>query len=199
MSHSLQIFAHGAHQLEDVERMGKNDPYAKFTFNFKDSKSFVKTAVKKNAGKDVEWNQDLIIENYDPNQNHTLYVDILDDETLVDEPIAFTSIPLRQVVDAPGQVFKGRFDLYTISGKEKGNIGLTLAILKPGQSPHSISGGPDQQGFAQADNEHHSHIKSLKNKERAADVGTAAALAGLIYGAKTLHDQHEKEKKAHEQ
>ncbi|KAF9348558.1 hypothetical protein BGX26_013039 [Mortierella sp. AD094] len=192
MSHTLQIFAHSATHLDDVERFGKNDPYARFSFDFKNAKSFQKTAVKKNAGKDVEWNQDLSLENFEPSQNHTLFVEILDQETLVDEPIAFTSIPLRQVVDAPNQTFKGRFDLFTVDGKEKGTIALTLAVLKAGQSAHSVSGGVDQKGFSQIDTDHHHHIKALKNKERAADGAALAAAGALAFGAKALLDQQHK-------
>ncbi|KAF9170449.1 hypothetical protein BGX21_009004 [Mortierella sp. AD011] len=198
MSKSLQIFAHGANHLEDVEHFGKNDPYAQFTFDLSDKKSFHKTAVKKNAGKNVEWNQEIIIE-YDPNRNHTLYVEVLDDETTADKPIGFADIPLRQVIDAPGQSFKGRFDLYTGDAKAKGTISLTLSILNPGQAAHVATSGPELKGFSQLDGEHQSRFKSLKNKEKASDLAVAAGIGAAILGAKKLHDEHKKDKGAHEQ
>ncbi|KAF9348560.1 hypothetical protein BGX26_013041 [Mortierella sp. AD094] len=195
MNHTLQIFAHGANHLEDVERFGKNDPYAQFTFDISDKKSFHKTAVKKNAGKDVEWNQSITID-YDPNRNQILYVEVIDDEATVDEPIAFADIPLRQVLDAPGQSFKGKFDLYNADSKAKGTITLTLSVLKPGQAAHAATSGPELKGFSQLDSDHQKRFKSLKNKEHAADAGVLLAAGAAIFGAKALHDQQKKDKTA---
>ncbi|KAF9112576.1 hypothetical protein BGX27_003167 [Mortierella sp. AM989] len=192
MTHILRVYAHGANHLEDVERFGKNDPYAQFTLNFNDKDSFQKTVVKKNAGKHVEWNQGLNIDNYEPNLNHTLYVEVLDKETTIDQPIGFTAIPLRQVINAPNQTLKGKFDLYDSHGKEKGTISLTISAVKPGQPANDHTSSPEVNGYTQVETEHLKRFKSMKNKEKAADAGTAAAILGGIFGAKALHDAHKK-------
>ncbi|KAF9112575.1 hypothetical protein BGX27_003166 [Mortierella sp. AM989] len=195
MSHTLQIYAHSAHHLEDVERFGKNDPYAQFSLDFTEKKSFQKTAVKKNAGKDVDWNQNLNIDNFDPSKHHNLYVEILDEETTADEPIGFTAIPLRQVLDAPGQSFKGKFDLFTTDSKQKGTVTLTISALKPGQSAHGVNPTPELKGYSQIETDHQRRVKSLARKEKVADAGLAAAVIGGLIGAKALHDAHKKAEK----
>ncbi|KAF9348559.1 hypothetical protein BGX26_013040 [Mortierella sp. AD094] len=193
MAHNLQIFVHGASHLEDVERFGKNDPYARFSLNFKEKDLFQKTSTKKNAGNTVEWNQGLNLDNYDPESQHTLYVEVLDEETTVDEPIAFTSIPLRQVRDAPHHTLKARFDLFLADGKQKGNIDLTISVLNPGQEPHNHTDSkPEAKGFSELDADHQHHIKNIRNKERAADAGVLFAAGAALLGAKALHDQHKK-------
>ncbi|KAF9112572.1 hypothetical protein BGX27_003163 [Mortierella sp. AM989] len=178
MSSSLSVYVHNADHLEDVERLGKNDPYTQITLNYEDKASFQKTATKKNGGKNPEWNQNLVLDNYDQTKHQNLYVEVFDEEKGVDEPIAFTSIPLRQVLDAPNHVYKGKFDLYNTDSKQKGTISLTISILQPGQS--AGSGAPtatEVKGYSQIETAHQKRFKSAQNKERAADGATLAALA----------------------
>ncbi|KAF9186606.1 hypothetical protein BGZ51_001861 [Haplosporangium sp. Z 767] len=195
MSHTLKVTVHYAENLEDVERFGKNDPYVQVGLDFNNAKAFVKTTVKKNAGKNAEWNQTLSVEEYDPNTHHDLYVEIFDDETAVDEPIGFLSIPLRQVTGAPNNVFRGIFNVYNVDGKEKGTISLTLAVVGAGQAAPSAT-AREVQGQSQVVTEHQKRIKSIKNKERATDAGILAAAMGAAAGAKLLHDQYKQGKKA---
>ncbi|KAG0295024.1 hypothetical protein BGZ96_012687 [Linnemannia gamsii] len=201
MTHTLKVTVHQADHLEDVERFGKNDPYAQVAVNLKSK--FVKTKVVKNAGKEAAWNQTLDILEYNPQEHDKLYVDILDEETGFDEPIAFVTIPLHTVLAAPGHVLRGRFGLYTVGGKQKGEIVLTIAVVAPGQTEaHHPTG--EVQGISELNSEHQAHIKSLKRKESAGDAGTAALLIGAALGAKALHDaskdkakvQHDAQEKA---
>ncbi|KAG0249982.1 hypothetical protein BG011_008738 [Mortierella polycephala] len=197
MTSTLKVTVHRADKLEDVERFGKNDPYVQASLDIKAPKSFVKTTVKKNAGKNPEWNQTLTIEEYDPNTNHELYVEILDDETTIDEPIGFLAIPLRQVVQAPNHIFKGKFDVYNLDGKAKGYIILTLAIVNSGEpAPHVDIQEVQGEGNVEAAHQH--RMKSLKNKEKAADGGLIAATLGGLVAGKFLLDQHNDDKKAKE-
>ncbi|KAF9360703.1 hypothetical protein BGX34_007607 [Mortierella sp. NVP85] len=187
MTHSVHIVARHADSLPDVERFGKNDPYAQFSLNIADSKSFKKTSVKKNAGKQVEWNEVVVLDNYNPAQHRLLYVDVYDQEALADEVIGFASIPLYQANDAPGKSFKGKFDLYDDDNKPKGSISLTISIVESDKAgSHVANDGAEVQGQSSADEEHKKHIKSQKRKEHASDAATAAVLLGgaaLLKGA----------------
>ncbi|KAG0052049.1 hypothetical protein BGZ83_003033 [Gryganskiella cystojenkinii] len=197
---SLKITVHSADHLEDVEHFGKNDPYARFSFDFKNDKSFQKTSVKKNAGKAAVWNETVTLEHLKP-EYQELYVEVMDDEKTVDAPIGFCAIPLRQVLEAPGLIRTAYFDLYSTDGKQKGTISLTLAVAQAGQpmaAAEHISGRASIQGQSMIVAAHHLRVKGLKNKEKVAD-GTGLALAGMAaIGAKYLLDQHKDGKKAEE-
>ncbi|KAI1320810.1 hypothetical protein EDD11_009767 [Mortierella claussenii] len=199
MTQSLKITVHSANHLVDVESFGKNDPYVQVSLDYKNDHSFQKTSVKKNAGKDVEFNQELTLDGYEPTVNHNLYVEVFDDEHTIDAPIGFAAIPLRQVNDAPNHSFRGKFDLFTPDGKQKGTISLTLSAVQPGHSAnHASYDGPEQKGQSQIEADHQGRIQSLKNKEKAADGASLAVGAALAVGAKFLLDQHKDGKKAHE-
>ncbi|KAF9898518.1 Cytosolic phospholipase A2 zeta [Lobosporangium transversale] len=181
MSQSLQVTIHQASQLDDVEAFGKNDPYARVTLDFERKELYQKTATKKNAGNDVEWNQTVVLSDYEPSQHHYLYVEVLDDETGADAPIGFAAIPLSQVRSAPNETLRAKYDLYTPSGKEKGTITLTIQALQPGeQASHSTHSGPEVKGQSQIVTEHHDKVKSQRNKERATDAAVAAGAAGVL-------------------
>lgn len=200
---SLEVTIHSAQNLDDVERVGKNDAYARISLDFKHDHSFQKTFVHKNGGENPVWNQTLTLKDLKP-EYHELYLEILDDELTVDAPIAFAAIPLNQVLESPNNTFSGQFDVYTPNGKTKGEVNLTIRVLQPdenGQGQVSYEGS-DKKGTSRIDEEHQKRIKGLKNKERGADVGKAA-LAGLAaVGAGYLlnkHHQDEKKKKADEE
>ncbi|KAG0249983.1 hypothetical protein BG011_008739 [Mortierella polycephala] len=197
MSHTLKVTVHSAEGMDDVEHFGKNDPYVQVGLNLKDPKAFVKTTVKKNAGKHAEWNQTLSVEEYDPNTQHELYVEIFDKETTIDAPIGFLAIPLRQVTEAPNSIFRGAFNIFKPDGKEKGTISLTLAVVQAGQAAPNVTVS-EVRGQSQVVTEHQNRIKSAKNHEKAADVGIAAAIVGGVFGAKKLHDSHKESQKAKE-
>lgn len=185
MAHVLKVTVHEAVHLEDVERFGKNDPYAQVSLNLK--AKFVKTKTAKNAGKEAAWNQTLELVDYNPQEHDKLFVDILDEETGFDEPIAFTTVPLHQVLAAPGHSLRGRFDLYTVGGKQKGEVILSIAVVAPGATEAHHPQG-EVKGTTELNSEHQAHIKTLKRKEGAGDAGTAALLIGAALGAKALHD-----------
>ncbi|KAG0317837.1 hypothetical protein BGZ99_006064 [Dissophora globulifera] len=193
--HSLQVSVLRANHLDDVETMGKNDPYCQVSLVNDDKTKFQKTAVKKNAGKDVEWNQTLTLDDFQPTQHHLLYVDVLDDDLMADAPIGFAAIPLSQVERASGQVMKGTFDLFTPGGKQKGTVSLFLAILPAGQGNVQVPGVVEMKGLSEIDKEHQHRIKSMKRKEKAADVAMAAGVIGGLLGAKALIGGHKTEAK----
>ncbi|KAF9090784.1 Extended synaptotagmin-1 [Mortierella sp. GBA35] len=184
MTHSLKITVHAAANLEDVERTGKNDPYVQLSVDL--NKQFQKTKTIKNAGKEAEWDQTITIAEFDRQENEFLYVEVLDEETLADEPIGFAAIPLNQVFSAQGHAITGRFDLYKVDGKQKGEILLTIAVVSPGQTePHHNY--TEVRGHSQIVSAQQARIRSLKHKETASDAATVAAGAALVgLGAKFL-------------
>ncbi|KAG0209888.1 hypothetical protein BGX33_005267 [Mortierella sp. NVP41] len=195
MTHTLKITVHEASRLEDVERFGKNDPYARVAINIADPKNFQKTKTKKNAGKEAVWNETLTLQNFSVHDHLELYVEVMDEETTADEPIAFCAIPLTQVHTTPHHALRGRFNLFTVDGKQKGEIVLTIAVVIPGQAePHHV--GAEVQGTSRVDTAHQARMKNLKNKEKAADGATLLAGGALALGAKYLIDKHKIDKKA---
>ncbi|KAK3815010.1 MAG: C2 domain-containing protein [Benniella sp.] len=196
MSKSLHIVARHANALEDVERFGKNDPYARFLLNVED-KNPKKTSVKKNAGKNVEWEETVVLDNYDPSSHHNLFVEVLDSETLGDEPIGFTSIPLNQVNDAQGKSFKGKFDLYDDDSKAKGTISLTISVIDSDRAgAHITNDNPEVKGVSTLTAEHQKRFKSIKRKEQAGDLAAAAAVIGGLAAGKALLGGGDKAPKA---
>ncbi|KAF9568825.1 hypothetical protein EC968_002846 [Mortierella alpina] len=187
MTHSLCITVHKADNLKDVEHLGKNDPYVQVTFNFEDKASFKKTNIKKNAGKHAVWEENLILDNYTPNVQHNLYVEVLEDDIGVDPPIAFASIPLNQIHSTPGQPFRGLFPLYTASGKERGSISLTLVVFQSGQAVPNVS-APEVPGRSEMDAKHHKRIEGMKKMEKVSDLGMVAGAIGAAVGVKAAHD-----------
>ncbi|KAF9122717.1 hypothetical protein BGW39_009548 [Mortierella sp. 14UC] len=182
---TLSITAHGAQNLQDVETIGKQDPYVQFSVDINNPKSFQKTYVHKDAGKTATWNQSFSIPLAGEPE---LFVEIMDEETTADAVIAFAAIPINQVVHAPGGVFNGIFDVYTPSGKAQGEINLTLAAHNvPGQNTGvAQQGGQPVKGTSHISEVHQKRVKSLANREKAADAGTAAFGGLLAVGAGLL-------------
>lgn len=193
MSHTLKVTIHQAEHLEDVERFGKNDPYARVSLTV-DGKYPAKTQTVKNAGKEVAWNKTVEVPDYNPQEQDTLYLEILDEESGFDEPIAFTAIPLHQVLSAQGHAIRGRFQLHTTGGKAKGEVLVSIVVISPGQTEgaHPQS---EIRGEVRLDSAQQKRINSLSRKEKAGDLGTAALLIGAAVGAKALHDSHKDSKK----
>ncbi|KAK3816492.1 MAG: C2 domain-containing protein [Benniella sp.] len=178
MSKSLVVIARHANALEDVENFGKNDPYCLFTLDLEDKQSFEITSTKDNAGNNVEWNEVVVLENFDASRHHNLFVEVFDKEKGVDQIIGYTTIPLHQVNDAPNQSFKGKFDLLNTDGKQKGTISLTIAVVDAARSgdDHTNS-GPEVNGQSTNDSKHQDRISSITRTEKAGDA--AAVIAGL--------------------
>ncbi|KAK3841676.1 MAG: C2 domain-containing protein, partial [Linnemannia gamsii] len=182
---TLSITAHGAQNLQDVETIGKQDPYVQFSVDPQNAKSFQKSYVHKDAGKTPTWNQSFSIPLAGEPE---LFVEIMDEETTADAVIAFCAIPINQVVHAPGGVFNGIFDVYTPSGKTQGEINLTLTAHNvPGQNTSPAQqGGQPVKGTSHISEIHQKRVKSLANKEKAADAGGIAFGGLLAVGAGLL-------------
>ncbi|KAF9998890.1 hypothetical protein BGZ79_007456 [Entomortierella chlamydospora] len=193
---ALIIYAHGAQDLQDVETLGKQDPYLQFSLDFNNPKSFQKTFVHKNAGKTPVWNQTFTIP---LTGEPELYVEVMDEEAAADAVIAFAAIPINQVVHAPGGTMNGLFDVFTPNGKAQGVLNLTLTAQNvPGQNTQYINQPPQPvRGTSHINEGHQRRAKSLKNKETASDVGTAALGGLLAVGAgllvNKLVNDHKKE------
>ncbi|KAF8943562.1 hypothetical protein BGZ47_005302 [Haplosporangium gracile] len=184
---TLSIIAHSASNLKDVESFGKQDPYFRFTLDLENPKSFQKTFVHKNAGKNPVWNQSF---NTPLNGEQDLFIEIMDEENTTDAIIAFAAIPLNQVVHAPGGSLNAIFPVYTPDGKQNGEVTLTLTVHNvPGQnSGYHAAGGQDDArfGVSRIVDVHLKRAKSLKNKEKAADASIAVAGGLFALGAGLL-------------
>ncbi|KAF9940488.1 hypothetical protein BGZ65_006781 [Modicella reniformis] len=192
---SLHILARHANSLEDVETAGKNDPLVVVTLDLEDKPSWKKSSVKNNAGTNVEWDEVLVLDNYDHSRHHNLYVDVLDKEKTANAVIGYCTIPLHQVIDAGGQL-KAKFDLYNKDGKEKGTISLTLTIVNTSESgDNHDNDGPESKGLSTNDQKHQDHIKSLVLKEHGADAAALLGVAGALFLAgSAMRSKPKKEK-----
>ncbi|KAG0240852.1 hypothetical protein BGW41_006607 [Actinomortierella wolfii] len=194
---TLSLTVHGAQNLEDVETFGKQDPYFRFSLDFNNAKSFQKTFVHKDGGKNPTWNQSFTVQ---LNGEPELYIEIMDEETSVDAPIAFAAIPINQVVYAPGGSMNGVFDVFTPNGKQAGQVTLTMAVQNvPGQNTGPINQA-SVHGTSHINEAHQKRVKSLKTKETAADAATAGiagiAAVGAGFLINKLVNDKEKEEKA---
>ncbi|KAF9931728.1 hypothetical protein FBU30_009652 [Linnemannia zychae] len=182
---TLVVTAHGAQNLHDVETFGKQDPYVRFSTDLQNPKSFQKTYVHKNAGKTPTWNQTFT---FPLAGEPELFVEIMDEEATADAVIAFCAIPINQIVHAPGGNMNGIFDVYTTNGKPQGEINLTLIAQNvPGQNTTYVQpGGQPVKGTSHINEVHMKRMKSLSNKETAADIGSVAAGGLLAVGAGLL-------------
>lgn len=175
MTAKLQITIHEAKGLEDVERFGKNDPYARVFLDTAIDADFQRTKTIPNAGKNVSWEQTIIISDFNPHTQHTLFVEILDRERHDDDLIAFTGIPLQQVLSATGQSFRGRFDLYKHVGAKKGEIVLSIGVIPSGETNPPLPGN-EKHGQAQFYSGHHERLKALFPKTYVPDGELLASI-----------------------
>ncbi|KAG0301905.1 hypothetical protein BGZ98_007956 [Dissophora globulifera] len=187
----LQVSVLHADGLHDVEHLAKNDPYCQVTLNINDSNSFQRTSVKKNAGKNVKWNQTLTIDNFQPSQNHLLYVEVFDKDT-VDTLIGYTAVYLSQVQEASSHAFKGIYNLFTSNGKAEGTISLYIAILKAGQANVQVPDGPETNGLGDIVDEQQKRIKAITMERLPPGVATIGSTSGHgFHSGKTKHGKHE--------
>ncbi|KAJ8662167.1 hypothetical protein O0I10_001860 [Lichtheimia ornata] len=180
---SLRVIVHSAHDLMDVETMGKQDPYVQMTLNPHEKDAFQRTEVKKDAGKQASWNQQF---EFARHGEHNLFVELMDAEKGIDELIGFAAIPLDQ---AP---INGIFELYNVTGKVAGTLHLSINTTPAEEESEPIS------GKTYANEEHLKRVKNLRNKGIAGDVGAALLTGALAAGAgflgQKLYQQHEKKK-----
>ncbi|KAF8923773.1 hypothetical protein BGZ52_009211 [Haplosporangium bisporale] len=191
MTHSIKVTVHHAEGLEDVERMGKNDPYVQITTDLTDKHAFKKTSVKKNAGRNADWEENVTIDSFIPEHQHYLYVEILDSDVGIDPPVGFTAIPLAQVQQAPQHALKGEFQIYNAKGKEKGTIVLSIYILAGDAAAPNLS-LQQVRGRTEIVSDQKHRIETLKRNESVSDVGAAALILGGLYAAKKAHDASKK-------
>ncbi|KAG0042978.1 hypothetical protein BGZ83_011957 [Gryganskiella cystojenkinii] len=198
---SLAIIAHNATNLDNVELMGKQDPYFQFSLDVTNPKTFQKTFVHKDAGKNPVWNQSF---NVPLNGEPELFVEIMDEETTADAVIGFAAIPLNQVTRAPGGTLFGIFDLFTTKLKQVGQVTLTLTVhnvpgTNSGYGGQAAQGAAPIRGESRVSEIHQKRIKSIKNKETASEVGIAALGGLLAVGAGLLANKVVNDKKHEEQ
>ncbi|KAG0224477.1 Extended synaptotagmin-1 [Actinomortierella wolfii] len=196
----LDVTVFRAEKLEDVDKFGGNDPYV-FIFTGLDADDIKKgaaTAVK-DKGKNPVWNQQLHLEGITERTEY-LFVEVMDDETGIDEPIAFTAIPLQQVRDDANKHIQGSFNLFNKDGEHKGQIILGLRLRNPDELNREEEEGPLTEGVSQVVNAHHERFKKLVRKEQAGDAAQAALLTGAgLLALKLLGGGGNKKKVAHEQ
>ncbi|KAG0089529.1 hypothetical protein BGZ93_009337 [Podila epicladia] len=191
MTQTIRVIVHRVESLDDVEHLGKNDPYVQLTTDITDKEGFKKTTVKKNAGRNAEYEEHLTLDNYDVNNDHYLFVEVLESDIGIDPPIGFTAIPLSQVKDAPQHAFKGTFQLYTPKGKEKGTVTLSIFIVAGGQPAPQVQ-LHDVRGKTEIVSDQKKRIETMKTNEKVSDAATAAAILGGLFAAKKVHDASKK-------
>ncbi|KAG0226673.1 hypothetical protein BGW41_004113 [Actinomortierella wolfii] len=131
----LDVTVHRADDLENVEKLGRQDPYVVLFLGINDPNKSTKTKVAKSAGVSPSWEERLTLEQLNQD-SHVLYVEVMDDEKVGDRIIGFTAIPLSQVRECADHRFTGTFDVYTREGARQGTISLTLCIRDRHEQAH---------------------------------------------------------------
>ncbi|KAI9495871.1 C2 domain-containing protein [Zychaea mexicana] len=191
---SLSVTFIGANLDKDVEKLGKQDPYVQFTYDFSDSKSYQQTFTHKDAGKTPQWNQTF---NLPYSGAPDLFIEVMDQEsTGADELIGFAAIPIRQI--RPGQPLSSSFQVYDIKSNSIGVVQITFTT-QPGQQGYQ----PQGMGQSYVHEGHLKRCKSLRNKGVATDVAGVAIGGALAIGAgllgKKLYDDRKEEKEQREE
>ncbi|KAI8143911.1 C2 domain-containing protein [Fennellomyces sp. T-0311] len=189
-SSALTLTVHSATNLKNVETLGKQDPYLRFSYDFSDSKSWQQTFVAKDAGKNATWNQTFQLP--PPGAAPDLFIEVMDEEKGADELIGFAAIPLRQI--AQGQALSAAFQIYTVKSEAAGEVQLTFST-----HPQQQGGYPQGTGQSYVHEGHLKRCKSMRNKGIAADVATVAVGGALAVGAGLLGKKLYDDKKKQEQ
>ena len=189
---SLSIHVSSATELVSAQTFGKQDPYLQFSLNYEEKNQFLRTFTHKNAGENATWNQTFTIS---LNGEADLFVEVLDEETSVNEVIGFAAIPINQVVHADGANLNGLFEIYDVKGERAGLINLQLAALGfPNSRTPDFSGQP-VRGQSYVHEGHCARMKSGKKKATGVAIGGALLGGALAIGAgfvgKKLYDDHE--------
>jgi Ca2+-dependent lipid-binding protein len=161
MTLSLHIVARHAEGLPEVEFTSKNDPYAQFTFALGKDATFKRTSTKDEAGDRPEWNETVILDNFDPSKHTILYAEVNDSDEGIDPPIGYTDIPLGQVVNADGKTLNAYFDLFDEDNKAKGTLYLTLSIIEDGQAAPSVNSAKDVKGESSLTPDHQKRFQEI--------------------------------------
>lgn len=199
-SASLSIHVSSATELVSAQTFGKQDPYLQFSLDFNEKDSFLKTFTHKNAGENATWNQTFTIS---LNGESDLFVEVLDEESTVNEVIGFAAIPINQVVHAPGANMNGLFEIYDTKGEKAGLLNLQLAAIGfPNSQPPNFEDSQPVQGQSYVHEGHCARMKSSKKKATGVAVGGALLGGALAIGAgflgKKLYDDHNEKQEEEE-
>lgn len=194
---TLSIHVTSATELISVQTFGKQDPFFQFALNYEEKDNFVKTFTDKNAGENPTWNQSFTVSLHgEPD----LFVEILDEESSVDEVIGFAAIPINQVVYAEGAYMNGIFKLFDTKGEPAGFVNLQLAAQGFPNSRTPDFNCEPIQGQSYVHEGHCARMKSSEKKATGVTVAGGLLGAGLAIGAgflaKKLYDDQQEEEEA---
>jgi Ca2+-dependent lipid-binding protein len=189
MSHQVQVTIVKGRNLTNKEMMGKQDPFVKFGFDFKNGMQ--KTNTHQKGGKEPQWNQSFTLVSSAPE----LFVEAYDEDPTSNDLIGFAAIPMQQVFQAGPSGFNGWFRIYNSSGKEQGELHIMFS------PPGSNCKVGETQGMSQVNDAHKKHVSSHETKKTVAQVGVGAALVGgaallggHLFNENKKHQQEEREK-----
>lgn len=185
MSRSLIVTAVGAKLEKDIEKFGKQDPYLRASLFLEET--YQRTETHKNGGKEPSWDNQVL--QFELNGEPDLFVEIMDDEKGVDAIIAYTTIPINQVVSAPGAAIDGTFTLYDREGEATGKVHL---ILQAQGFQNSSDQKPEYPSSGQAvfNEEQKNRANRIHRKEKGSELAAAGLVAaGLYFGKKYLDER----------
>ncbi|CAO3636805.1 unnamed protein product [Cunninghamella blakesleeana] len=188
MSRSLIVTAVGAKLDKDGERFGNQDPYLRASLFL--NETYQKTQTHKNAGKEPEWNNEIL--QFELNGEPDLFVEIMDDEKGVDAIIAYTTIPINQIVASPGAAIDGTFTVYDRKGEPAGKVHLILQAQGFQNSSSQLPEYPST-GKSVFNEDQKDRANSIHRKEKGSEFAAAAVLAaGLYFGKKYVDERRGK-------
>ncbi|KAI7879719.1 hypothetical protein K492DRAFT_178509 [Lichtheimia hyalospora FSU 10163] len=198
---TLKVVVNAANNMQDVDT-GRQDPYVRFALNLEE-KDWPKTFTAKDAGINATWNQTL---ETPLRGEQEMFIEVMDEETGVDQVIGFCAIKLAPIVQAPGGHVNAIYTIYNIKGKDAGRLHLTITASGFNSPPAQQQSMQPVQGPSYINEEHAKRIKSMRHKALAGDVGTAVLGGALAIGAGFLghklykdHEQKEEQKEQERQ
>ncbi|KAG0223281.1 hypothetical protein BGW42_005997 [Actinomortierella wolfii] len=163
----LDVTVHSADKLQRIDWLDRNDPYVRLFLDLNRVEDGTLTHTVEGGGKQPVWNQTVSLKHLKDTTKY-LYLEIMDEDTKIDELIAYAAIPLDQVTSAPNHRYAGKFNVFSRDGKAHGNITLTLRIRKINEQPHEakVEESTLVKGVSQSEAEHEKRIQRILHRER---------------------------------
>ncbi|KAF9974498.1 hypothetical protein BGZ73_002094 [Actinomortierella ambigua] len=174
----LDVTVHSADKLQQIDWLDRNDPYVRLYLDLNHVEDGALTQTVEGGGKRPEWHQTVSLKHLKDTSKY-LYLEIMDEDTKIDELIAYAAIPLDQVTKAPNHRYAGKFDVYNRDGRAHGHITLTLRIRKIDEQVHEakVEESTVTKGISQVEADHQKRIQQILHRERHGDKKPAAGVA----------------------
>eukprot|EP00250_Pteridium_aquilinum_P008473 c17977_g1_i1 orf=269-781(+) len=151
---TLEVHLHGGKGMQNVDFLGKNDPYALISYKTQDQKS----TTLEGGGSDPVWDQSFFFE-VDDDSADVIIKFFDEDKNSNDDAIGEAKIPLAKVLEEL-EVPASTYDLLLPNGDTHGQVEVSLKFVptatKPQPPPFQHPDGPHHHHGNHFNQSHHS-------------------------------------------